>query len=161
MEIESPGETKYSIIMTLIKWQKEAPSRTLFPSTADLINDFFNDFTAPDFRRWQAPAVNVSENEQSYKLHLAAPGLKKENFKITVEEGNQLLITGEQQKEKEESGEKFTRKEFSFSSFSRRFNLPENVDAQHIQANYENGILLVHLPKTVQEKQKTREINIG
>lgn len=145
--------------MTLIKWQKESPARTILNSV-DLFNDFFNDFASPEFRKWSSPAVNISENDLAYKLQLAVPGLKKEDFKIAVEE-NTLVVTAEQKAENTETTEKFTRKEFSFSSFTRRFNLPENVNQHSISASYENGIMVISLPKQTEEKPKPREINIG
>jgi HSP20 family protein len=144
--------------MTLIKWQKESPARTILNSV-DLFNEFFNDYAGADFRKWNAPAVNISENDQAFKLELAVPGLKKEDFKIAIEE-NTLLVSAEQQQENTEKTEKYTRKEFSFTSFTRRFNLPENVDQSAISANYENGIMNIRLPKKADEKPKTREISI-
>ena len=144
--------------MTLIKWQKESPARTILNSV-DLFNEFFNDYAGADFRKWNAPAVNISENDQAFKLELAVPGLKKEDFKIAIEE-NTLLVSAEQQQENTEKTEKYTRKEFSFNSFTRRFNLPENVDQSAISANYENGIMNIRLPKKADERPKTREISI-
>lgn len=145
--------------MTLIKWQKESPARTIL-HTADLFNEFFNDFVGPDFRKSSVPAVNVSERESSYQLHLAAPGWKKEDFKIALEE-NTLLVSAELTKEEADNSEKFTRREFSRSSFSRRFNLPENVDPAGITARYENGIMMITLPKRADQKPSSREISIG
>lgn len=144
--------------MTLIKWQKESPARTILNSV-DLFNEFFNDFGGPELRKWSNPAVNISENDQAYKLQLAVPGLKKEDFKLSLEE-NTLVVSAEQKQESNEKTERFTRKEFSFSSFTRRFNLPENVEQAAINANYENGIMVIQLPKKADEKPKTREINI-
>lgn len=148
--------------MTLLKWQKEAPARTLFPYSVDFINEFFNDFATTDVRRLHTPAVNISESAEGFQLHLAAPGLRKEDFRIRVEKGNQLLISCEKTKdEQQENKEKFTRKEFSYNAFERRFKLPENVNASQIQATYEQGILLVSLPKIAEEKPKVHEIPIG
>ena len=144
--------------MTLIKWQKESPARTILNSV-DLFNEFFNDFGGPGLRKWSNPSVNISENDQAYKLQLAVPGLKKEDFKLSLEE-NTLVVSAEQKQESNEKTERFTRKEFSFSSFTRRFNLPENVEQAAITANYENGIMVIQLPKKADEKPKTREINI-
>ncbi len=146
--------------MTLLKFQKETPARSLFPNSVDLFNEFFNDFTSSDFRKWNAPAVNISENDQAYKLQLAVPGLQKEDFKISIE-NDTLIISAEQKTENTEKTERFSRKEFSFSSFTRRFNLPENVNQQAIIAGYENGIMQVTLPKKAEEKPKTREISIS
>lgn len=141
--------------MTLIKWQKESPARTIL-HTADLFNEFFNDFAGSDFRKSSVPAVNVAEHEGAYQLHMAAPGWKKEDFKIALEE-NTLMVSAEGETDK---SEKFTRREFSRSSFSRRFSLPENVDQAGITARYENGIMIITLPKRVDAKPATREISI-
>lgn len=146
--------------MTLIKFQKENPARTLFPNSVDLFNEFFNDFAGSDFRKWNTPAVNISENDQAYKLQIAVPGLKKDDFKIALEE-NTLVVSAEQKSENAEKTERYSRKEFSFSSFTRRFTLPENIDQTNISANYENGIMLLVLPKKAEEKPKSREISIG
>lgn len=145
--------------MTLLKFQKDAPARSLFPSTVDMFNEFFNDFNGSDFRKWNAPAVNISENDKEYKLQLAVPGMKKEDFKIAIEE-NMLVVSAENKKENEEKTERYTRKEFSFSSFTRRFNLPDNVDDTQISANYENGIMHLNLPKKAEAKPAAREISI-
>ena len=106
--------------MTLIKFKNESPARTLFPNSVDLFNEFFSDYAGSDFRKWNAPAVNISENETMYKLNLAVPGLKKEDFKIALEE-NTLVVSAERKQESNEKTERYTRKEFSFSSFTRRF----------------------------------------
>lgn len=145
--------------MTLLKFQKDAPARSLFPSTVDMFNEFFNDFNGSDFRKWNAPAVNISENDKEFKLQLAVPGMKKEDFKIAIEE-NMLVVSAENKKENEEKTERYTRKEFSFSSFTRRFNLPDNVDDTQISANYENGIMHLNLPKKAEAKPAAREISI-
>ncbi|MBK9637625.1 MAG: Hsp20/alpha crystallin family protein [Bacteroidetes bacterium] len=131
----------------------------MFPSTVDMFNEFFNDFNGNDFRKWNSPAVNISENDNEFKLQLAVPGMKKENFKIAIEE-KMLVVSAENKKENEEKTERYTRKEFSFSSFTRRFNLPENVDENNINANYENGIMVLNLPKKAEAKPVTREISI-
>jgi HSP20 family protein len=105
------------------------------------------------------PAVNIKEEEKSFLLELAAPGLKKEDFKINVEK-NLLTISSEVKTENEEKTENYTRKEFGFSSFSRSFKISENILVDEISANYEDGILKVNLPKNVDAKL-SREIKIA
>ncbi|MGB0524026.1 MAG: Hsp20/alpha crystallin family protein, partial [Flammeovirgaceae bacterium] len=98
----------------------------------------------------------VKENETSFGIEVAAPGFKKEDFKVALEDGN-LVISAEVKTETEDKNEKFTRKEFSAQSFRRAFSLPEVVDAAQIDANYENGILFINLPKreeVVADKRK-------
>lgn len=92
------------------------------------------------------PAVNIKENESGFAIELAAPGKTKEDFKIEIDH-NVLTISSESKVEKEETKEKYTRKEFSYSSFRRTFTLPETVNSESINATYENGILQVALPK--------------
>ena len=101
------------------------------------------------------PAVNITENKEDYKLSVAAPGLKKDDFKIDVE-GNMLTISSEKENRQEpKEGERYSRREFSYQSFQRVFELPVHVvDAEHIQAKYENGLLHLVIPKKEEAKQR-------
>lgn len=144
--------------MTLIKWQKESPARTILQA-GDFFNDFFNDFNTISAPRWNTPAVNIVEDDASYRIDLAVPGFTKEDLKIQIDE-NVLVCSAEKKQENNNQQEKFSRKEFSFSAFTRRFNLPENIDADHIKANYENGIMSIRLPKKAEEKPRSKSIAI-
>ena len=148
--------------MTLLKFKNETPVRSghVFPTMNDLFSEFFDGMVTNDFKRWNTPAVNIIENDNQFKMELAAPGLKKEDFKISVND-NTLNISAETKSETKESNDRFTRKEFSFNSFSRSFNLHELVNIEGINANYENGIMTVTLPKLEEAKPKAREIKIG
>ena len=109
------------------------------------------------------PAVNIKETETEFRIELASPGLKREDFKIEVDE-NILSISSERKKESEEQSEngKYTRKEFSFSSFKRSFTLPESVNEEDIKANYEDGVLHLTLPKREEALPKPKRfIEIG
>ena len=107
------------------------------------------------------PAVNVLENEDNFKIEVAAPGLKKENFKVNVD-ANQLTISAKQENTTEESTEKYTRKEFSFTNFQRVFTLPQTVAGDKIEATYTDGILTLTLPKKEEAKPKPAfEVAIG
>lgn len=97
------------------------------------------------------PAVNISENKDTYNVSLAVPGKKKKDFKIDVQ-GDLLTISAESEELKEEKDEKFTRKEYNFSSFSRSFTLPQEVNKEKIEANYEDGVLKLILPKSENKK---------
>jgi HSP20 family protein len=99
------------------------------------------------------PAVNISENKDYYNLSLAVPGLKKNDFKIDVE-GNILTISSEKEESKEENDAQFTKREYSYSSFSRSFTLPEVVNREKIDATYEEGVLKLTLPK----KEEARKL---
>lgn len=98
------------------------------------------------------PAVNIAENNDNYMVTLAAPGLKKEDFKIDLD-GNMLTISSEKEENKEEKDEKYTRQEYSYSSFSRSFTLPEDVKQENIDASYQNGELKIVLPRKEEFKK--------
>ena len=97
------------------------------------------------------PAVNISEDKNAYKLSIAAPGMQKEDFKINLE-GNMLTISAETKTEKDEEDQKYSRKEYNYSSFSRSFSLPNEVVTDNIQASYKNGVLELELPKNEKTK---------
>lgn len=103
------------------------------------------------------PAVNIRESETGFALELFAPGLKKEDFNIEIEQRT-LIISSEIQKEAKEDNEIYSRKEYSIKSFRRSFNLPETVNFDAIEANYENGILHLHLPKREEALPKPKRV---
>ena len=105
-------------------------------------------------RTMNVPAVNITELKDEYRVNLAAPGLKKEDFKIDVD-GNMLTISSEKEENKEEKDKKFTRKEYSYSSFSRTFTLPEEINKEKIEARYEDGVLKISLPRREEARKLT------
>ena len=114
----------------------------------------FNDFFDNDWMERSnatAPAINVLENEQSYDLELAAPGMTKEDFKVTLDENGDLVINME--KKVENNGEKKhahdLRREFSYSKYQQTMLLPDDADREKINAQVENGVLKVNIPKIV------------
>jgi len=98
------------------------------------------------------PAVNISERKDDYLVSMAAPGLKKEDFKIAVE-GNLLTISSEKEEQSEEKDETYTRQEYSYSSFERSFSLPDEVNKDKIDARYKDGVLELVLPKKEEAKK--------
>lgn len=92
------------------------------------------------------PSANITESEKEYLIELAAPGLTKKDFKVENNNGV-LTISAEKKEEKKESEGGYTRREYSYNSFSRSFTLPENSKADHIDAKYEDGILKLTVPK--------------
>lgn len=131
--------------------------------TSDLFPSLFDDFFKPwnevfgnsgSFitRALTVPAVNITEEKDGYKVSLAAPGLKKEDFKIDIE-GNLLTISCEKEENKEEQGARHTRREYNYSSFSRSFTLPEDVKQDKIEATYSGGELHLMLPKKEEAKK--------
>ncbi len=152
--------------MSIVKWSKpysnNANGELIFRTPfASLMENFFNenDF-GKEFSNFM-PAVNVAEDEKGFHLELSAPGFKKEDFKLAIEQ-KVITISGEHKEEKNEESKKFTRKEFNYGTFRRSFTLPETVNEEKIEAKYENGILQITLPKKEEEKSKLmREITIG
>lgn len=115
------------------------------------MTDFFDNgrFFDSDMMKMMAnpmPAVNIVENEKEFVIELAAPGLTKKDFNVTVENGV-LTIFAEKELEKEDLKKNYTRKEYSFEKFERSFTLPENVIVDKIKAHYEDGILKLEVAK--------------
>jgi HSP20 family protein len=107
------------------------------------------------------PAVNITESDKAFGLELAAPGLEKGDFNLSVD-NQQLTISCEKEEKSESKEEQFTRKEFSYQSFSRSFMLPDSVDAEKIKASYRDGVLKVAIPKkeTI-VKAPRKQISVG
>ncbi|APU69239.1 MAG: Hsp20/alpha crystallin family protein [Bacteroidota bacterium] len=109
------------------------------------------------------PAVNIKESDDSFRVEVAAPGKAKEDFNIELD-NDVLTISSENKNEQETASEngRFTRKEFSYSTFKRAFSLPESVDSAKISASYNNGVLEIALPKKEEAKvQAKRMIEIA
>ncbi|MGH1437742.1 MAG: Hsp20/alpha crystallin family protein [Lewinella sp.] len=132
------------------------------PNLANRVFDeFFNNVPARTNFSGTLPAVNVKETEDDYAIELAVPGLKKEDFKVEINEGI-LTIAAERKTENEEKKEGYTRREFSYTNFTRRFTLPETADETNISASYTDGILALNLPKKEEAKpQPARLIEVG
>ena len=151
--------------MTLIKWKnqlgKPSDSYTTFPATFD---DFFDDIFSYGFRGndvRSVPAVNIAEHANDFSIELAAPGFNKGDFKVAVENGV-LTISAEKKEEKADENKRYTRKEFSYSTFKRTFSLPDHVEGDKISAAYTDGMLTITLPKKEEAKQKpAKEIAIS
>ena len=114
----------------------------------DIFNDFF-DNSWMERPMYTAPAINVMENEKEYDVELAAPGLDKDDFKVHVDADNNLHIEMEKKTETKEGKKhgRFLRREFSYEKFQQTLLLPDDVDADKIEAKVEKGVLNVHLPK--------------
>ena len=126
-----------------------------------LINEFFNDDFGMNFlnRSHSVPSVNSLENNDSFEIDLAVPGMKKEDF--TIELNDKVLVISSETSNTMEN-DKMRLNEFNFSSFQRSFRVPDSVDHDKIKANYKNGILKIKLPKRKESISKpNRVINIG
>lgn len=114
----------------------------------DIFNDFF-DNSWMERPTYTAPAINVIESEKEYDVELAAPGLDKEDFKVHVDtEGNLHIVMEKKSENNEGRGRgRYLRREFSYEKFQQTLLLPDDVDAEKIEAKVEKGVLNVHLPK--------------
>jgi len=130
------------------------------------IPTLFNDFFKPWdewfdngiwFKTMNTPSVNITEEKDHYLVSLAAPGLKKNDFKITINDKNMLTVSCEKEEESDEEDKNFTRHEYNYSSFSRSLSLPEEVKKDNIDARYEDGILHITLPRVERAKIHTQQ----
>ena len=128
---------------------------------------FFDDFWGADrffegewpVTRFRTPAVNIKDNKENFEISVAAPGLTKDDFEVTIDSGI-LTISCEKEEKSEEKGENYARREFNYSAFERSFSLPENVDAESIEAKYKDGVLLLTLKKLALAEPEAKKIEI-
>ncbi len=144
--------------MSLIKFNETFPA---------LLDSFFGHDMGERFAwprtSFSVPAVNIREDENSFKVEMAAPGMKKEDFKVTLDNGI-LTVSSEnhQANEEKDNNGKYTKREFSYQSFSRSFSLPDTVQYEKIDAKYQDGILHLTIPKKEEAKRKAPKlINIA
>lgn len=148
--------------MNLLKYNSLKP----FPSSN--LNQLLDDFTGRGVSNYfgkesfsTSPSVNVIENENSFQIDVAAPGLEKGDFHVEVE-NEYLTISANKEYTKEESEEgRFTRREFNYGSFKRSFHLGDDVNAASITASYKDGILSIVLPKSDDATPKKKTIDIS
>ena len=148
--------------MNVVKWN---PFREL-EDIQTRLNRFFNDVPARRvednsmfFADW-TPMVDVQETDKEYLIKAELPEVKKDDVKVEMLDGV-LTIEGERKQESEEKGKKFHRVERSYGKFVRQFTLPTEIDATRIQAEFKDGVLNVHLPKTAQAKPKAIEVKVA
>ncbi|MDQ0639713.1 HSP20 family protein [Pedobacter sp. W3I1] len=145
--------------MTLVKFNPEKKNSSLLPGFNDIFESVLGDTFFTDRRLSSVPAVNISESNEEYHIELAAPGLKKEDFKVSVER-DMLTISTEQRIENNSEGKIYNRREYSYAAFTRSFTLPESADPERIQAAYTDGILKLNIPKKEEAKAISRQIEI-
>jgi HSP20 family protein len=136
--------------MALIKFNSD-----LLPTVNNWMDDFFGRdmLDLPHFGGHSTPKVNIREDNDNYYVEVAAPGMRKEDFNLSLD-NNVLQISSELKEEHENKSGNYTRREFSYQSFSRSFTLPESVNADKIDAKYKDGILSILMPKKEEAKQK-------
>ena len=117
-----------------------------------VFNDFFgNEWVANNNK--SAPAINIQQNENGFVVEVAAPGMTKEDCNVSVDEDNNLVLNFEKKSESEDKKGTYLRREFSYTQFTRRMVLPDNIDNEKIAAKVENGVLTVEIP-TIKEEEK-------
>lgn len=146
--------------MALVKFNERRDTDLMRPFS-DIFENFFNDAFLSDRMVSRVPAVNISETDDHYHIELAAPGLKKDDFKINIE-GNVLTISAEQQSESTDANNnrKYNKREYSYTSFVRSFTLPESADDAGIEAEYTDGILKINVAKREEARATSRQIEI-
>ena len=154
--------------MTVINYNKKRPTSIddvfngIFPEfiSTSHKNKVFPSFIATNHMNKGIPAVNTKESDKSYEIELVAPGINKDEFNINIDEGV-LSVSYESETSTEEEKENYMTKEFGYSSFSRSFKLPDNVNGDKISAKYENGILKLELPKIKEAKKSPKMITVN
>jgi HSP20 family protein len=131
------------------------------PQLSPYLSSFFDDegFFKMPASSMRMPAVNVSENDAGYLIEMAVPGFAKGDFDIELKDGI-LTVSSQKSSEEQEEEKNYSMREYRYSSFSRSFSVPDNVDAESIKARYEDGILKIDLSKTEPEVPKTKSIAI-
>jgi len=149
--------------MTLVRWD---PFREL-EDMSDRLNRVFSRPTLPRTNGKEnmivadwVPSVDVSETEGAYQIKAEIPDVKKEDVKVTLEDGV-LTIQGERKQEKEEKGKRYHRVERSYGRFVRSFTLPDVIDEENVKAEFKDGILNLALPKSEKAKPKAIEVKVG
>ena len=127
----------------------------------DIFDDDFMGYTPA--KQFASPAVNIIENEKDYQIEVAAPGMSKEDFKVRLENDNELVISLEKKNEDKHEKKNYLRREFSYASFKQSFIIPDEVEAEGIGAAMVDGVLKITLPKkeATVKTPASRQIEIG
>ena len=123
------------------------------------VEDFFSPFWPAKSRNFM-PAVNVAEDSKQYSVDIVAPGFKKEDFKVNME-NDTLTISAESRNASNETDKQYSRREYSYSSFTHSFKLPENVKDDSISAQYVDGVLKLTIPKSEEEVKAPKQIEVS
>jgi len=140
-------ETMQQRLSSLFDWN---------PSRRSALNGEEENMTVPEW----APLVDIAEDDKEYLIKVELPEVRKDDVKVTVESGT-LTISGERKAEKEEKGRRFHRVERHFGRFERSFTIPDNTEADHVKAEFKDGVLRVHLAKSEKARPKQIEVNVS
>jgi len=144
--------------MTLVKFNN-GQKNAVNPWFTDVFDSLINDSRLNDRFVNKTPAVNIAETENEFHIELAVPGLKKEDFKISIDK-NVLSVSAEKKTENVDETKKYSKREYSYNSFVRSFTLPESADQAKIDAQYNDGVLSLSVAKKEEAKFQTREIAV-
>ncbi len=142
--------------MSMIKYN--SLQDTMPTSIGMMLDRIFNDTITTKTAKF-SPSVDIAENSEAYEIHVAVPGMKKENFKIDLTDGR-LTISGERKFEEIKKDKNYHSVETQFGAFSRSFYIPDDVNIEKISASYQEGILQINLPKD-QKRVKSTQISIA
>ena len=144
--------------MTLVKFNNGLKNNAN-PFFNDVFDSILNDRFISDKLTNRTPAVNIAETENDFQIELATPGLKKEDFKINLDK-NVLTVSAEKKAEENTESKKFSKREYSYNSFTRSFTLPDSADHTKIEADYTDGVLKLTVAKREEAKFQSREIAV-
>jgi len=144
--------------MTLVKFNN-GQKNVVNPWFSDVFDSLINDSRLNDRLVNKTPAVNIAETENNFHIELAVPGLKKEDFKISLDK-NLLSVSAEKKTENVDESKKYSKREYSYNSFVRTFTLPETADAAKVDAEYTDGVLKLNVAKKEEAKVQSREIAV-
>lgn len=145
--------------MNKIRFNRPVQTNPLAAVLDDFFHKGFNELTNTNFS-FNRPSVNILEQDDSFEVQLAAPGLKKSDFHIKVDKDQLIVKVVQEEKKSEENGDaenkgpKFRRREFNYNSFTKSFHLPETIDSEAIDASYVDGVLKITLNKKEEAKEK-------
>ena len=147
--------------MSLIRWEPFAGSDDVFNRLLPSLLGRLPRMTGNDDTKFQwSPSADISETEKEYLIRAELPAVRKEDVKVTVDQG-MVTIEGERKHERDDKTEQYHRVESFHGTFTRSFALPENADADAIRCESKNGVLTVHIPKTHSDKPRVKQIPVG
>ena len=145
--------------MNVVRWDPFGDFDTLFNRMLPKLFAEWPRLASDGGKLEWSPSANISETDKEYLIRAELPAVKKEDVKVTVDQG-MITIEGERKQQKEEKDEKIHRVESLYGTFMRSFSLPENVNVDDVRCENKDGVLTVHIPKTETEKRKPKQIRV-